>query len=114
LKFWLAIFKKNVPLKIESAKASRQSAAANETQTRKDNDRFQALLKNQTVDKQRSDQANLSWKMAQAEQTASEAGHTQSKKQLSEAKLGWEQISAKEIDSHHYAVDDATGSSCGT
>jgi len=99
----LAIFKKNVPLKVETAKAgvshanaSQASANATEEQTRKDAERFSALLKRQTVDKQRSEQAELSWKVAHAQRTTAQAAVVQAEKLLAEAGLDWDQIKARE------------------
>jgi len=99
----LAVFKRNVPLRIDSAKAAVDharaalvSAQATELQARKDAQRFRTLLKNQTVEKHRSEQADLSWKVARADLATAKAALTQAKKQLAEAQLGWRQIEARE------------------
>lgn len=99
----LAIFKKNVPLKVETAKAgvthanaALVSANATEEQTRKDAERFRELLKRQTVEKQRSEQAELSWKVARAQHTTAQTAVIQAEKQLAEEGLGWDQIKVRE------------------
>lgn len=98
----LSVFKKNVPLKIATAKAGVNHAnaelsasQATEQQTLKDAERFQALLLNETVEKRRSEQADLSWKVAQAQQRTAQAARTQAEKLQAEAELGWDQINAK-------------------
>jgi len=82
----VTIFKKMVPLKVDTAnaavmhaKATIVSVKASEFQTRKDMQRFRALLKSHTVEKHRSEQADLAWKVAKAQ-------------------LGWEQIKAREYE----------------
>ncbi len=99
----LTVFKKNVPLRIASAKAAVDharaalaSAQATELQSRKDARRFRELLKSHTVEKHRSEQAELNWKVAKADYATAEAALTQAEKQLAEAELGWEQITARE------------------
>ncbi|MCK9397256.1 MAG: efflux RND transporter periplasmic adaptor subunit [Methylobacter sp.] len=99
----LSVFKKNVPLKIATAKAGvthanagQVSANATEEQERKDAERFRELLKRQTVEKHRSEQAELSWKVARAQHTTSQTAVIQAEKQLAEASLGWDQIKAHE------------------
>ena len=99
----VAIFKKMVPLKVDTAKAAVThakatlvSAQASEQQSRKDAKRFSELLKSKTVEKHRSEQATLGWKVSRAQLTASRTAVTQANKQLAEAELGWEQIKAKE------------------
>jgi len=99
----LAVFKKNIPLKIAVAKAGLLHATAvlasyrnTEKQTRKDAERFQELLKRQTVEKHRSEQADLSWDVARAEHAAAQAAVTQAEKTLAQAELGWDEINARE------------------
>jgi HlyD family secretion protein len=99
----LSVFKKNVPLKIATAKAGvthanagQVSANATEEQERKDAERFRELLKRQTVEKHRSEQAELSWKVARAQHTTTQTAVIQAEKQLAEAELGWDQIKAQE------------------
>jgi len=99
----LAVFKKNIPLKIAVAKAGLAHAKASlsshrntENQARKDAERFRALLKRQTVERQRSEQADLAWDVARADTAAAEAAVAQAEKTLAQAELGWEEINARE------------------
>ncbi|MGR8997987.1 MAG: HlyD family secretion protein [Gammaproteobacteria bacterium] len=99
----LSVFKKNVPLKIDTAKAEINhadaelvSSLATEKQMLKDAERFRELLKTDTVERRRSEQADLSWKVARAQRSSAQAARTQSQKMLAEAELGREQIKAKE------------------
>jgi HlyD family secretion protein len=99
----LAVFKKNVPLKIDTAKAGvthanagQVSANATEEQTLKDAGRFSELLKRQTVEKQRTEQAELSWKVARAQHTTAQTAVIQAEKLLAETELGWDQIKVQE------------------
>lgn len=101
----LTVFKKNVPLKIDTAKAAldyadarRISSLATEAQMRKDAERFQELLKRATVERRRSEQADLSWKVARAQHSTARAARTQAEKLLAEAELGRDQIKAKEAE----------------
>jgi HlyD family secretion protein len=99
----LSVFKKNVPLKIDTAKAEINhadaelaSSLATEKQMLKDAERFRELLKTDTVERRRSEQADLSWKVARAQRSSAQAARTQSQKMLAEAELGRDQIKAKE------------------
>jgi HlyD family secretion protein len=99
----LSVFKKNVPLKIDTAKAGLNhadaelvSSLATERQMLKDAERFRELLKRETVERRRSEQADLSWKVARAQHSTAQAARTQSEKLLAEAELGRDQIKAKE------------------
>jgi HlyD family secretion protein len=99
----LSVFKKNVPLKIDTAKAGLNhadaelvSSLATERQMLKDAERFRELLKTETVERRRSEQADLSWKVARAQHSTAQAVRSQSEKQLAEAELGRDQIKAKE------------------
>ncbi len=101
----LSVFKKNVPLKIDSAKAAINhadaevaSSLATEKQMLKDAERFRELLRTETVERRRSEQADLSWKVARAQYTTAQAARIQSEKLLAEAELGRDQIKAKEND----------------
>ncbi|MFI3184676.1 MAG: efflux RND transporter periplasmic adaptor subunit [Methylococcaceae bacterium] len=101
----LAVFKKNVPLKIDTAKAGVNHAdaelvasLATEQQMHKDAERFRELLLRETVDRRRSEQADLSWKVARAQHSTAQAARTQAEKQLAETELGHDQIRAKEDD----------------
>lgn len=97
----LSVFKKNVPLKIATAKAGLNhadaeliSSHATEQQMFKDAERFQALLLTETVEKHRSELADLRWKVAQAQHRTARAARIQAEKLLAETELGWDQIEA--------------------
>ena len=99
----LFVFKKNVPLKIDTAKAELNhadaevvSSLATEEQMYRDAERFRELLKRQTVEKRRSELADLSWKVAQAQHHTAQAARIQAEKLLAEAQLGRDQVIAKE------------------
>ncbi len=98
----LSVFKQNVPLKIATAKAGLQhtdaelqASRATEQQMLKDAERFRELLQRETVERRRSEQADLSWKVARAQHSTAQAARTQAEKLLAEAELGNEQINAK-------------------
>lgn len=98
----LSVFKKNVPLMIATAKAEWQHTDANvqaslatEQQMRKDAERFRELLRRETVERRRSEQADLSWQVARAQYSTAKSARTQAEKHWVEAKLGYEQIQAK-------------------
>lgn len=98
----LSVFKQEIPLKIATAKAGLQhtdaelqASLATEQQTLKDAQRFRELLLRETVERRRSEQANLSWIVAQAHHRTAQAARTQAEKLLAEAELGTEQIKAK-------------------
>ncbi len=99
----LITLKKQVPLQVDTAKAgvahreaALVAAKASAEQTAKDAQRFDELLKKNIIDKHRAEQANLASKVAQAQQATATAALTQSKKQLTEATLGWRQVEASE------------------
>ena len=99
----LSVFKKNVPLKIDTAKAGLNhadaelvSSLATEELMLKDSERFRELLKKETVEKRRSEQADLSWKVARSKHSTDQAARTRAEKLLAEAQLGREQIKVKE------------------
>ena len=107
----LSVFKKNVPLKIDSAKAAiihaeaeLVSSLATEELMHKDAERFRELLKRETVEKRRSEQADLSWKLARSQNKAALASKTQAEKALAEAQLGRDQITAKENETDSLAA----------
>jgi HlyD family secretion protein len=98
----LSVFKQNVPLKIATAKAGLQhtdaelqASRANEQQALKDAERFRELLQRGTVERRRSEQTDLSWKVARAQYSTAQSARTQAEKLLAEAELGKEQIKAK-------------------
>jgi HlyD family secretion protein len=99
----LSVFKKNVPLKIDTAKAGLNhtnaelvSSLATEELMHKDAERFRELLKRETVERRRSEQADLSWKVARAQHSTAQAARIQSEKLLAEAELGKDQIKSEE------------------
>lgn len=99
----LVVFKKNVPLKIDTAKAELShanaelaSSLATEKQMRKDAERFRELFKRNTVGKQQSEQVDLKWEVAVADHDTARAARNQAVKMLAEAELGWDQVKAKE------------------
>ncbi len=99
----LMVFKKNVILRIDTARAAVNyaraalaSAKATELQSRRDARRFRALLKSHTVEKHQSEQADLTWKVAKANLETAKAALVQAQKKLAEAELGREQIKARE------------------
>ena len=107
----LATLKQQIPLQVDTAKAGithRQAALtaanANAEQTAKDAQRLTELLEKNIVDKHRAEQANLAWKVAQANQATATAALTQSKKQLAETTLGWKQV---EIRNHEVTALEA-------
>ncbi|MCX7098708.1 MAG: efflux RND transporter periplasmic adaptor subunit [Methylococcales bacterium] len=98
----LVVFKKNVPLKIATAKAGLghsdaevMASLASERQMQKDAQRFRELLSRATVEKRRSEQADLSWQVAKAQYRTAQAGRIQAQQQVAEAELGWDEIKAK-------------------
>jgi HlyD family secretion protein len=116
----LAVFRKNVPLKIDTAKAGLShtdaelaSSLATEKQMRKDAERFRELLKRETVERHRSEQADLSWKVARAQHSTVQAARIQAEKLLAEANLGWAQIKAKEDEVNALAAVGADRSCTG-
>jgi len=99
----LAVLRKAVPLKIETAEAdvahARAALAAGEArahQTRIDATRYAELVKKGGVDRYQSDQADLAWRVARAEFATARAALTRAETQLEEALLGPERIRAKE------------------
>ncbi len=99
----LAVSRKEIPLKIESAEAdvahARAALAAGEArahQTRIDASRYAALVKKGGVDRYKADQADLAWRVARAEFATARAALTRTEKRLEEAMLGPERIRAKE------------------
>lgn len=101
----LSVLRKEVPLAVEAAEAGVTharavvaKAEATEHQTHRDAMRFRELAANGTVDKHRSEQADLAWTVACNELESARTALTQSQKQLDQAKLGWDRIKAKEDD----------------
>ena len=99
----LDVSKKEVPLNIATAEAGVAharamvaEAEATERQQRRDAFRFRELLSRGTVEKHRSEQADLALTVAMKEVASAQTGLTQAKKQLAQTRLGWEKIKAKE------------------
>lgn len=97
------VFKKTVPLKIATAKAGLNhanaeliSSLANENQMHKDSERFRELLKRETVERRRSELADLSWKVARAQHSTAQSARTQAEKLLAETDLERDKIQVKE------------------
>ncbi len=98
----LAVFKQNVPIHIATATAGVQhsvalvqASLATERQAFKDAERFRELWQRQTVERRRSEQADVSWQVALAQHRVAEAARIQAQKQLAEAELGTQQVQAK-------------------
>ena len=99
----LATWRKEVPLRIDTAsanvtfaRAARAAARARMNQAHRDADRLRTLLKKNTVDKERVEQSELALKVARSDATTANAAVTQAEKQLAETKLGWDRLKAKE------------------
>lgn len=99
----LEVLKKDVPLSIATAKASvahaRAVAAECEAkfeQNKRDAERFRDLAEKGSVDKHRSEQADLALTVATNECITAQTALTQAEKQLAHATLGWDRIRAGE------------------
>lgn len=99
----LSILRKEVPLNIETAgagvtysRALLSKAQASEQQMRRDASRFRELARNGTVEQHRKEQADLAWTVSQREVTSANTALIQAEKKLSQARLGFERIQAKE------------------
>lgn len=98
----LNMMNKDVPLKIESAKAQVDLAQARLTaagasagQARREFDRRTKLLADGVVSEENSEQSALSFQVASADHSSADAALTQAQKSLAVANLGWEQIEVK-------------------
>ncbi len=99
----LEILKKNVPLKIDTAKADVSharaqlvAAKADARQAGRDAARMKTLLKKGTVEKHRSEKANLAWTTKRSALITAREVLKQAQKRLAETELGWAQIKAME------------------
>ena len=99
----LEIFKKDVPLKVNTAKAdvSRAraqlvAAKADARQAGRDAARMETLLKKGAVEKHRSEEADLAWTAKRSELITAQEALKQAQKRLAETELGWTQIKAVE------------------
>jgi membrane fusion protein YbhG len=99
----LGVLQAEVPLSIENARAAVEhgqamvsKAEASERQARRDATRLRELVVRGTVDKQRSEQAQLAWAVSQDELAAARSTLVQGEKQLALARLGDDRIEARE------------------
>ena len=99
----LEILKKDVPLKIDTAKADVShakaqlvAAKAGARQAGRDAARMKTLLKEGAVEKHRSEEADLAWTAKRSELVIAQEALKQTQNRLAEAKLGWAQIKAME------------------
>lgn len=98
----LSISKKEVPLAVETAEAGVAHARAvlaeceaKTEQDRRDAKRFHDLAAKGTVEKHKSEQADLALTVATNECLSAETALTRAEKQLAQVKLGWDKIRAK-------------------
>lgn len=99
----LAVLNLEVPLAIDAAEAQAarakalwDKALAVEKEAKSDAERFRLLADKDQASIQQRDQARMRWDVAHNEVAAALPGLTQSKKQLTQAELGWNRIRAKE------------------
>ena len=99
----LLMLKKAVPLKIDIAESGIVHAQAvlaatqvKQEQAELDARRYRALLETHATSRQKSEHADLELKLVNEDNNAALAAMTQTKKQLAEAELGWDQIKAGE------------------
>ncbi len=99
----LEILKKDVPLKIDTAKADVSharaqlvAAKADARQAGRDAGRMKTLLKEGAVEKQRSEKADLAWTIKRSALITAREVLKQAQKRLAETELGWVQIKAME------------------
>ena len=97
------MLKKDVPLSIATAKATvahthvvAAECEAKFEQNKRDAKRFRDLAAKGSVDKHRSEQADLALTVATNECITAQTALTQAEKQLANAKLGWDRIRAGE------------------
>ena len=110
----LEILKKDVPLKIDTAKAyvsharaQLVAAKAGAGQTGRDAARMKTLLEEAVVEKHRSEEADLAWTAKRSELVAAQEALKQAQKRLAEVKLGWAQIKAMEDEVKGYKAQVA-------
>ena len=99
----LEILKKDVPLKVDTAKAYVSharaqliAAKAGARQAGRDAGRMKTLLKEGAVEKHRSEEADLTWTAKRSELIAAQEVLKQAQKRLAGTELGWVQIKAME------------------
>ena len=105
----LEILKKNVPLKIDTAKADVAhtmarlvAAKADVMQADRDAGRMKTLLKDNAIEKHRSEKADLAWTVKRSALITAKEVLRQTQTRLTEAKLGWIQIKAMEYEVKAY------------
>ena len=110
----LEILKKDVPLKIDTAKADVShakaqlvAAKAGARQAGRDAVRMKILLKEGAVEKHRSEKADLAWTVKRSELITAQEALKQTQKRLAEANLGWPQIKAMEDEVRGYKAQVA-------
>ena len=110
----LEILKKDVPLKIDTAKADVShvkaqlvAAKAGARQAGKDAARMKILLKEGAVEKHRSEEADLAWTAKRSGLITAREALKQAQKHLAEAELGWARIKAMEDEVKGYKAQVA-------
>jgi HlyD family secretion protein len=99
----LAMLKKVIPLKVETAKteidhaeARLEAARVRSNQARKEGGRRAELLASRSIPQERAEQADLNKKVADADFASARAALTQAQKNFTVAELGWDQVKVKE------------------
>ncbi len=99
----LAVLNLEVPLAIEAAQAKVDSVVAAlektnavEQEARRDLARIRALLPEQAVSHQLVEQTEARWRAAASDQISAKGSVAQTRKELSQAELGWRRIQTKE------------------
>ena len=110
----IEILKKEVPLKVDTAKsdvsyakAQLVAAKAGARQASRDAGRMKTLLKEGAVEKHRSEETDLAWTAKRSALIAVREGLKQAQKRLAEAELGWAQIRAMEDEVKAYGAQVA-------
>ncbi|MCA9171959.1 MAG: HlyD family secretion protein, partial [Planctomycetales bacterium] len=98
----LELLEQEVPLLIDTAQASLEhakavfaKALAAEQQSARDASRFADLASRGTIDKRKSEEAELGWTVARNDVRVAETAVTRAEKQLAEANLGSRRVDAK-------------------
>ncbi|MCK4621374.1 MAG: efflux RND transporter periplasmic adaptor subunit [Desulfuromonadales bacterium] len=99
----LAMLKKVIPLKVDTAKAEidhaearLEAARVRGNQARKEGGRRAELLASRSISQERAEKADLNKQMADADLASARAALTQAQKTFTVAELGWEQVKVKE------------------
>lgn len=103
----IEVLKKEVPLAVDGsaaavaqARAETDKAEAAWRQAQRDALRYRELLARGTMNKQRSEQADLALNAASNDLNASRNAFTRTEKQHADAQLGWDRVKAKEDELH--------------